>query len=1041
MTAAFNAAEHLKGLKDFQRNAVEHVIDRFYGSGAHSGSGRFLVADETGLGKSVIARGVVARTVEELSSRGRSSATVLYICSNLDLAKQNLARLDITGGKIRATSTRLSELAKHPQLLRESHDLGGTRLNLVSFTPGTSFPDRRGQRNGNAQERALLAVLLNLITGADDRERSATALLLQGDVASVQNFHRYIADCQHQLGEVGPEERIVEAFARITSEAGVLDRFRRLRSEALDQHELPNDWESRQPRMDLIYALRTSLARAGAAAMTPDLVILDEFQRFRNLMAAPGSAQDSPAAELARTLFDQQGAKLLLLSATPYAPYTRHDEAEDHHEDFLAVLDFLSRHDAAEAAVVKSALRQFRTALQGSGAEAVELSSAVNAVRGSLLDVMSRSERPPLGEREDLVEVVIPPITPPTAEDLADWIIMRRAAAQVGAQLTPSYWKSVPHFSTFMSDYQIGQKIRTRLEEDDATALRTLLRRTTRITREQVAAGETLEPGNSYLRHLAAETVGAGWWKMLWLPASMPYLRHGSIYQELASQQPTKQLVFSAWRSVPAAISALLSHQANVEVESRLGDQPESSFGGRLAFSRSADSLAGMPVMTLFWPHPQLAVAGDPRQHAAEPLSAEALLEKVSAALYPPGRDQLSQVPSTERPWHAFFARPGAVPTGADPGTVWLSGADQDETDSSAWVEHRQTAAEYPQNPAAWHPMLPRLAAFAPGNIAYRCVRRIASSLSEAELWMAAWQLSWGLRVLFNRRSTDQLLAALYRRPGEAGQSLDQLREHILDYIADGDLEAVLDEFFFQLTTEFGEPITPEKLHQIVDRAVEAMSLRPVRHVGHDYTADDPQVPFSGIRFATRYDAEADTRHQGGVRTSFNSPFAPFVLASTSVGQEGIDFHWWCHRVVHWNLPSNPVDFEQREGRVNRFGGHAVRRNVAAAHQQVARAAAQNPWQAAFDAAATDPEANNQYGSFAPWWIYPGTARIQRVIMTHPHSAEIPRYDRLTETLAHYRLTLGQPRQQDLVQLIQRQGRDPAHLPTVDLRPPPCSVP
>jgi hypothetical protein len=43
------------------------------------------------------------------------------------------------------------------------------------------------------------------------------------------------------------------------------------------------------------------------------------------------------------------------------------------------------------------------------------------------------------------------------------------------------------------------------------------------------------------------------------------------------------------------------------------------------------------------------------------------------------------------------------------------------------------------------------------------------------------------------------------------------------------------------------------------------------------------------------------------VRTAFNSPFWPFVLATTSIGQEGLDFHPFCHAVVHWNLPSNPV--------------------------------------------------------------------------------------------------------------------------------------
>ena len=65
------------------------------------------------------------------------------------------------------------------------------------------------------------------------------------------------------------------------------------------------------------------------------------------------------------------------------------------------------------------------------------------------------------------------------------------------------------------------------------------------------------------------------------------------------------------------------------------------------------------------------------------------------------------------------------------------------------------------------------------------------------------------------------------------------------------------------------------------------------------------------------------------LREAFNSPFWPFALVSTSVGQEGLDFHPYCHVVVHWNLPTNPVDLEQREGRVHRYKGHAIRKNVA----------------------------------------------------------------------------------------------------------------
>ena len=48
----------LKGLKDFQRTTVDYVFQRFYGANP---TRRFLVADEVGLGKTLVARGVIAR--------------------------------------------------------------------------------------------------------------------------------------------------------------------------------------------------------------------------------------------------------------------------------------------------------------------------------------------------------------------------------------------------------------------------------------------------------------------------------------------------------------------------------------------------------------------------------------------------------------------------------------------------------------------------------------------------------------------------------------------------------------------------------------------------------------------------------------------------------------------------------------------------------------------------------------------------------------------------------------------------------------------
>lgn len=64
------------------------------------------------------------------------------------------------------------------------------------------------------------------------------------------------------------------------------------------------------------------------------------------------------------------------------------------------------------------------------------------------------------------------------------------------------------------------------------------------------------------------------------------------------------------------------------------------------------------------------------------------------------------------------------------------------------------------------------------------------------------------------------------------------------------------------------------------------------------------------------------------LQQAFNSPFAPFMFATTSMGQEGLDFHHYADRIIHWRLPSNPVDFEQREGRINRYHCLALRKKL-----------------------------------------------------------------------------------------------------------------
>jgi ERCC4-related helicase len=53
---------------------------------------------------------------------------------------------------------------------------------------------------------------------------------------------------------------------------------------------------------------------------------------------------------------------------------------------------------------------------------------------------------------------------------------------------------------------------------------------------------------------------------------------------------------------------------------------------------------------------------------------------------------------------------------------------------------------------------------------------------------------------------------------------------------------------------------------------------------------------------------------------TFNSPFFPEVLISSSIMAEGVDLHRFCRFVIHHDLCWNPSTLEQRTGRVDRIG-------------------------------------------------------------------------------------------------------------------------
>ena len=89
--------EALSGLKDFQLDTVNYVMRQFF----EAKKNKILIADEVGLGKTIVSRGVVAKMYEKhVSENGiKKPFTVIYICSNQAIAGQNLSKLNFLYGE------------------------------------------------------------------------------------------------------------------------------------------------------------------------------------------------------------------------------------------------------------------------------------------------------------------------------------------------------------------------------------------------------------------------------------------------------------------------------------------------------------------------------------------------------------------------------------------------------------------------------------------------------------------------------------------------------------------------------------------------------------------------------------------------------------------------------------------------------------------------------------------------------------------------------------------------------------------------------
>ena len=203
-------------------DTVEYVLRRLYDDAEPTD--RFLVADEVGMGKTLVARGVIAGTIDRLQLDPTiKRIDIVYICSNAEIARQNIAKLDVRGDGTKPLSTRITMLATQLRDLNRQMPDGSKTVNLVAFTPGTSFD--KGQHRGQVEERALLSWLLRPVMKGTRGQHNALQRILRLDV----NVGRWDWLCERLEDPDGmPDAAVADRFRAAIARSPLLDELRQL---------------------------------------------------------------------------------------------------------------------------------------------------------------------------------------------------------------------------------------------------------------------------------------------------------------------------------------------------------------------------------------------------------------------------------------------------------------------------------------------------------------------------------------------------------------------------------------------------------------------------------------------------------------------------------------------------------------------------------------------------------------------------------------------------------------------------------------------
>lgn len=1008
-------------LKPFQRATASKVVEALSMPGS---SRRFLVADEVGLGKTRVAQHVILG----LRTQEKRHLQVFYVCSSLSIIHQNReALLDILPPSLRSharvTVDRLTLLPTVPVSRKAS-------FTLYTLTPGT-LPG--GRRTGRADERAVMWQLL------------CTAIPNLAKQKSIKTaFRRGIEYWDVYIDRAGPR-----------LDTHICSRFRRELARELELAGAPQgstliqkmklEIDEKRDR-ELIAKCRLALSRAALDQLSPDLIIFDEFQRFFEILV-PGQDDDPISRQIVEHLLSTREHKtpaVLLLSATPYRLFSGWKEgAHAHYEQFFELVAFLfGTSGRTNVEALREDFRIYRNMLQADPVGSKEIFDVRDRIITRLATVMSRMERPRslTGTRHLEFKTTSAPVEPLDIRFFRH--LSESAKRDVDRVGVPAYWSSIPYPLQMMDNrYGLFEHAEPPPLEGEA--------RQACISWRAVRRFAPIAHPHPKLRALL-EGLPPEFLALPWIPPTLPWWPLGGIFGEATRRLggiTSKGLIFSRFRAVPRGIAAVLSYEAErycfardqqrsrgvkpiaYEYRTKKESHPLAGLrkrpGYTFTFPLSSKEDLGMGTFLMFVPLPELARLGDPLSviRANSQMSFDETLKIVEGrivdllGLHTEKCQTKSIWPwavAIERSSRAWDVTETALKSWIEDPSENETGDDENYTAGFRLAVSNFLLAKKPSRSPNSREVreLAELALLAPGNVLYRVVERVFDEHSNPykRITSVTSTSITGLRTYLDLPDFHLLLRNQHHR-----QHPIAIRRAIWD----GNLESVLDEHCAMLRGLGATKPEQGIEEKILSSLTQALTVGAGSVTVHETGASVTRAPFrmrchAALPFGlTGEEKESGSGklHNDDLRVSFNSPFRPHVLATTSIGQEGLDFHVWSRHVIHWDLPSNPVDLEQRDGRVDRYGGLAIRQALARIGPSIRGTG--SPWRNLAEAQ------EEHFSGLEPWWICQG-ATILRSIFVPPFSKMTDDLQTLRDHLSIYRLALGQPDQEALIHTLQR---------------------